>query len=103
MFAFSSLSIFEPPPSPAAGWVYVTQRSERIETPAQLRVAEIAGNLRRITDQLSAPNLDPRQLHEQLIAAQQDVVASLIDLNAIIGSPAPLPRTTYTPHPASSI
>jgi hypothetical protein len=47
-----------------------------------------------ITDHLSAPDRDPHQLHKQLVAAQQDVVASLMDLNAIIGSPAPLPRTT---------
>jgi hypothetical protein len=80
----------------------VTEKNERIETPAQLRVAEIAGNLRRITDHLSAPNRDPRQLHEQLLAAQQDVVASLMDLNAIIGSPAPLPHTTHDLHKAST-
>ena len=79
----------------------MTGRSEHIETPAQLRVVEIAGNLRRITDHLSAPDRDPHQLHKQLVAAQQDMVASLMDLNAIIGSPAPLPRTTRDLNTAS--
>jgi hypothetical protein len=37
------------------------------------------------------PNRDPARLHHQLLHAQQDVVAALIDLNALIGGPAPLP------------
>ena len=73
-----------------------------IETPAQLRAVEIARNLQRITDQLTVPNRDPARLHRQLLDAQQDVVAALIDLNAIIGGPAPLPAPGRELHRAAA-
>jgi hypothetical protein len=69
----------------------VIANGDPIETPVQLRAVEIARNLQRITDKLTVPDRDPAQLHRQLLHAQQDVVAALMDLNAIIGGPAPLP------------
>ncbi|MDT7556638.1 MAG: hypothetical protein QOI68_1108 [Pseudonocardiales bacterium] len=66
-------------------------KGDPIETQVQLRAVEVARNLQRITDQLTVPNRDPARLHHQLLHAQQDVVAALIDLNALIGGPAPLP------------
>jgi hypothetical protein len=69
----------------------VINSADPIETAAQLRATEIARNLQRITDQLTTPHRDPARLHRQLLHAQRDVVATLIDLNAIIGGPAPLP------------
>jgi hypothetical protein len=87
---------------PARGWIghngYVIDTVGVIETPAQLRAVEIAGNLQRITDQLTAPDRDPARLHTQLLGAQRDVVAALTDLNAIVGGPALLPSTTGDPH-----
>lgn len=83
--------------------------ADPIETPAQLRASEIARNLQRITDRLATPDRDPARLHHQLLHAQRDVVATLIDLNAILGGPAPLPAPDAQPaqsqpsngHPAS--
>jgi hypothetical protein len=75
----------------------VINSADPIETPAQLRATEIARNLQRITDQLTTPHRDPARLHRQLLHAQRDVVATLIDLNAIIGGPAPLPSAGDDP------
>jgi hypothetical protein len=75
----------------------VINSADPIETPAQLRATEIARNLQRITDQLTTPHRDPLRLHRQLLHAQRDVVATLIDLNAIIGGPAPLPSAGDDP------
>lgn len=69
----------------------MTDHGDVITTCAQLRALEIAGNLRRITAQLSTPDPDPRRLHEQLLLAQHHVLSTLIDLNAIIGTPASMP------------
>ena len=66
-------------------------KADSLETSAQLRTVEIARNLQRIIDPLAAPHKDPRRLHRQLLDAQREVVAVLIDLNAIVGSPAPMP------------
>jgi len=57
----------------------VIANGDPIETPVQLRAVEIARNLQRITDQLTIPNRDPGRLHHQLLNAQQNVVAALID------------------------
>jgi hypothetical protein len=80
----------------------VTSNGDPIETPVQLRAVEIARNLQRITDQLTIPNRDPARLHHQLLNAQQNVVAALIDLNAIIGAPAPLPTANRNLHNAGT-
>jgi hypothetical protein len=80
----------------------VIANGDPIETPVQLRAVEIARNLQRITDKLTTPDRDPVQLHRQLLHAQQDVVAALIDLNAIIGGPAPLPTQTRDLHGAGA-
>ena len=53
---------------------------------------EIAHNLRRITDQLRTPERDRTRLHDQLLQARREVLSALMDLNAVIGAPAPLPR-----------
>ena len=64
-----------------------------IETPEQLGAVEIAGNLRRLVDRLAVPDRDPMRLRRQLLDAQRALVASLIDLNAIVGGPALLAPT----------
>lgn len=51
----------------------------------------IARTLRRTIDQLEAPDPDPARRHHQLVHAQREVIAALIELNAIVGGPAPLP------------
>jgi hypothetical protein len=75
----------------------VVAKELALETPRQLRAAEIARNLDRITDQLAEPDRDPTRLHHQLLDAQSQLIASLVDLNAMIGSPAPLPSPTRSP------
>jgi len=65
-----------------------------IETPTQLRTVEVARNLQRLTARLTAPDRDPMRLHHQLLGAQRDLVAALVDLNAIVGGPALLTATT---------
>ena len=64
-----------------------------IETPTQLGSVEIAHNLQRLTDRLAKPDRDPIRLQHQLLGAQRDLVAALVDLNAIVGGPALLATT----------
>jgi len=73
--------------------------SEPVLTSAQLHASNIAAQLHRITERLATPDADPNRLRSQLLAAQRDVLDTLVELNGVLGGPALFPAPA-SPAPA---